>query len=72
MGARTHGPKKKKDLGGELMGTRTEMFKLLKYAEILGCRVGDLPASYLWMPLCLGSISKSMWNPIVERVNWLL
>ena len=53
----------------ELNGIRTEKSKLLKYAKIFGCRVRDLPVSYLGLPLCLGSITKSMWNLVVERVE---
>lgn len=57
-------------LKSELIGIiRTEKSKLLQYAEILGCKAGDLPASYLGLPLCLGPVSKSMWNPVVERVE---
>lgn len=53
----------------ELMGIRTERSKLLNYVEILGSKVGDLPASYLGMPLCLESVFKCMWNSVVERVE---
>eukprot|EP00268_Persea_americana_P005045 TRINITY_DN11696_c0_g1_i1.p1 TRINITY_DN11696_c0_g1~~TRINITY_DN11696_c0_g1_i1.p1 ORF type:complete len:177 (+),score=18.27 TRINITY_DN11696_c0_g1_i1:467-997(+) len=63
---------KVKILKSELIGIITEKSKFLQYVEILGCKVGpvgDLPASYLGLPLCLGSVSKSMWNPVVERVE---
>eukprot|EP00268_Persea_americana_P005048 TRINITY_DN11696_c0_g1_i8.p1 TRINITY_DN11696_c0_g1~~TRINITY_DN11696_c0_g1_i8.p1 ORF type:complete len:234 (+),score=29.37 TRINITY_DN11696_c0_g1_i8:35-736(+) len=56
-------------LKSELIGIRTEKSKLLQYAEILGCKVGDLPSSYLGLPLCLGTVTKSLWNPVVERVE---
>lgn len=42
----------------ELIGIRAEESVLCKYADILGCRVGDLPVSYLGLPLCLGSVNK--------------
>ena len=44
----------------ELIGIRIEKSLLLKYADILGYRVGDLPDSYLGLPLCLGSVTKSL------------
>ena len=53
----------------ELIGIRTEKSMLLKYADMLDCWVGDLPTSYLGLPLCLGPANKSMWNPIVEGVE---
>ena len=36
-------------------------------AEILGCRVGELPMSYLGMPLGTSHNSPSIWNPILEK-----
>ena len=36
-------------------------------AEILGCRVGTLPMSYLGMPLGASHNSLSIWNPILEK-----
>ena len=36
-------------------------------AEILGCRVGELPMSYLGMPLGASHNSPSIWNPILEK-----
>ena len=35
-------------------------------AEILGSRVGELPMSYLGMPLGASHNSPSIWNPILE------
>ena len=40
-----------------------------KFADIQGCKVGDLPASYLGLPLCLGSVNKTLWDTVVERVE---
>ena len=42
---------------------------LLKCSEILGCKIGELPISYLGMPLCSRWVTKSLWNPVVERVE---
>ena len=36
-------------------------------AEILGCKVGTLPMSYLGMPLGASHKSPSIWNPILEN-----
>lgn len=38
-------------------------------ADILGCKVRTVPAVYLGLPLCGGSVPKTSWNPIVERVE---
>eukprot|EP00268_Persea_americana_P013886 TRINITY_DN16150_c0_g1_i1.p1 TRINITY_DN16150_c0_g1~~TRINITY_DN16150_c0_g1_i1.p1 ORF type:complete len:125 (+),score=16.77 TRINITY_DN16150_c0_g1_i1:1730-2104(+) len=53
----------------ELIGIRSKKSMFLKYADILSCMMGDPPTSYLGLPLCLGSASKSMWNLVVERVE---
>ena len=37
--------------------------------EILGCRVGALPMTYLGMPLETSHKSPSIWNPILERIE---
>ena len=38
-------------------------------AEILGCKVGTLPMSYLGMPLGASHNSPSIWNPILEKIE---
>ena len=38
-------------------------------AEILGCRVGSLPMSYLGMPWGASHNSPSIWNPILEKIK---
>ena len=38
-------------------------------AEILGCRVGALPMTYLGMPLGASHKSPSIWNPILENIE---
>ena len=40
--------------------------------EILGRRVGSLPMTYLGMPLGVSHKSLSIWNPILERIEWKL
>ena len=41
-------------------------------AEILGCRVGTLPMSYLCMPLGFRLTLLQFWNPILEKIEWKL
>ena len=41
-------------------------------AEILGYRVGTLPMSYLCMPLGASHNFPSIWNPILEKIEWKL
>ena len=41
-------------------------------AEILGCRVGALPMTYLGMPLGAPHKCPSIWNPILEKFEWKL
>ena len=38
-------------------------------AEILGCRIGTLPMTYLGMPLGASYKSPTIWNPILERIE---
>ena len=38
-------------------------------AEILGCKVGTLPMSYLGIPLGALHNSPSIWNPILEKIE---
>ena len=40
--------------------------------EILDCRVGALPMTYLGMPLGASHKSPSIWNPILEKIQWKL
>ena len=37
--------------------------------EILGCKVGTLPMSYLGMPLGASHNSPSIWNSILEKIE---
>ena len=53
----------------ELIWIGVEDHLLVKYANIMGCRVGGLPATYPGMPLCLGSAKISLWNPVIEKVQ---
>ena len=44
-----------------------EVNNMQALAEILGCRVGALPMTYLGMPLGAPHKSPSIWNPILEK-----
>ena len=46
-----------------------EVNDLHALAEILGCRVGSLPMSYLGMLLGASHKSPSVWNPILEKIE---
>ena len=37
--------------------------------EILGCRIGSLPMTYLGMPLGASHKSPTIWNPILEKIE---
>ena len=38
-------------------------------ADIMGCRIGSLPMSYLGMPLGANFKSKAIWNSILEKIE---
>lgn len=52
----------------ELIGVGAEE-GMLHLADIMGCKVGSLPASYLGLPLCVRSSSKALWNMVAERME---
>ena len=41
-------------------------------AKILGCKVRALPMTYLGMPLGASHKFPSIWNPILEKIEWKL
>lgn len=55
-----------------IFGIHVEDRLLHHFAEMLGCKTGSFPTSYLGLPLSTGRISKSFWNPMVERVEFKL
>ena len=46
-----------------------EVPNVLVLAEILGCRIGSLPMTYLGMPLGASHKSPTIWNPILEKIE---
>ena len=53
----------------ELIGIRVDDPKMIQFADILGCRVRSLPTTYLGLPLCSRMADKTLWNPVVERMD---
>lgn len=53
----------------ELFGIRMEGNYVKNLADAFGCRVGRLPTTYSGLPLCLGLPKKSLWDPVVERLD---
>ena len=46
-----------------------EVLNLSHLADILYCRIGSLPMSYLGLPLGASFKAFSIWNPILEKVE---
>ena len=46
-----------------------EVGNLAQLADIMCCRVGGLPMSYLGMPLETSFKAQSVWNPILEKIE---
>jgi hypothetical protein len=46
-----------------------EVWNMLVLADIICCRIGVLPKTYLSIPLGTGFKSLSIWNPIIEKVE---
>uniref|UniRef100_A0A7N2M0W0 Inositol polyphosphate-related phosphatase domain-containing protein n=1 Tax=Quercus lobata TaxID=97700 RepID=A0A7N2M0W0_QUELO len=46
-----------------------EVPNVLVLAEILGCRIGSLPMTYLGMLLGASHKSPTIWNPILEKIE---
>lgn len=54
-----------------LIGVFVDDHSLEHFTKLWGCKVGSFPTSYLGLPLCTGSVFKSLWNPVVERMDKL-
>lgn len=53
----------------EIFGIRVNEDCLLMLADLLGCKAGTLLSSYLGLPLCIRALSKSLWYPVIERLE---
>ncbi|KAK1283076.1 hypothetical protein QJS10_CPB21g01093 [Acorus calamus] len=50
-----------------MMGIRMETDELLPLARIFECQINHFPTRLLGLPLHIGKLRKSDWNPLVER-----
>ena len=53
----------------ELLDVHIPDFQLEYLADILGCKVGSFPCTYLGLPLCTGVVSPALWNTVIDRVD---
>ena len=49
-----------------------EVNNMQALAKLLGCRIRALPMTFLGMPLEASHKSPSIWNPILEKIEWKL
>lgn len=38
-------------------------------AQVMNCKIGDLPSTYLGLPLGASNNDLAVWNPVTERVE---
>ena len=48
------------------------MEEILEMAVELGCKVGQLPSTYLGLPLGASNKASSVWDGVEERMRWKL
>lgn len=53
----------------ELIGIKVNEDWDARLGDILWCKAGSLPTSYLGLPLCIVAASASLWNPVPERLE---
>eukprot|EP00268_Persea_americana_P046828 TRINITY_DN48445_c0_g1_i1.p1 TRINITY_DN48445_c0_g1~~TRINITY_DN48445_c0_g1_i1.p1 ORF type:complete len:114 (-),score=18.34 TRINITY_DN48445_c0_g1_i1:96-437(-) len=53
----------------ELIGIRVDESHLQNLTDLIGYKAGALPSTYLGLPLCYGAASKSLWMPVLERLE---
>lgn len=51
----------------ELIGINLDEDCIKLLAEGFGCKVGNLPLTYLGVPLCSGKVLKEWWDLVVEK-----
>lgn len=51
------------------MGIKVPKDRFARLADILGCKASALPSSYLGLPICIGAVSASLWNTVLERLE---
>lgn len=52
-----------------LIGISAYPTLVARLADIMGCEVGSLPTAYLGLPLSIAKVFKTLWNPVVERIE---
>ena len=52
-----------------LFGVFVEDSLLERLTQLMGCNSGSLPSSYLGLPLSEGRVPKSLWSPVVEKLE---
>lgn len=45
------------------------LFSEAPLADAIGCKVGKFPSKYLGLPLSLENLQRSLWDPVVERID---
>lgn len=53
----------------ELIGLQVDSSLQTQLAAVLGSKTGQLPVSYHGLPLCSGKAKKSVWNPVLEKLE---
>lgn len=46
-----------------------QVYSIKLLVDVLGCKLGSLPMRYLGLPLGAKFKEKSIWNPIMEKVE---
>lgn len=59
----------KVNLNNSSMSLVGEVSNIEELASIIGCQIVNFPITYLGLPLGVKSSSKSLWNPIIERIS---
>lgn len=50
-----------------LIGVEVENSQIKDWADLVGCKIGTLPFSYLGLPVGKNPRLKTFWTPVVER-----
>ncbi|XP_058092538.1 uncharacterized protein LOC131238985 [Magnolia sinica] len=56
----------------DMLGVHVEPGDLSRMAAAFGCRTGSFLIEYLGLPLCLGKLTKHLWDMVIERIEWKL
>ena len=52
-----------------MIGVSVNEARLAMFTDLFGCKAGSIATSDLGLPLCLGSASKALWQPVLERLE---